>query len=89
MEFEDQQFDGIGVSFLSHELPPKYAEAAANEIARCLAHEGVVSVCEPSEARVEQRWWSVIRRHGFKGLYFKTLARAVHKPFLQAWLKWG
>ncbi len=87
-EFADQSFDGVGVSFLFHELPPKYAESAVAEIHRCLEPGGIVAICEPSETQLTHGWWSIVRRFGLRGLYFKTLARTVHEPFLQAWLKW-
>lgn len=88
IELEDQCLDGVGVSFLFHELPPKYAEFAVDEIARCLQPGGIVAICEPSEAQITLGWWSILRHYGIKGLYFKSLARTVHEPFLQAWLNW-
>ncbi len=88
LEFDNDSFDGMGASFLFHELPPKYADAAVAEIARCTRTGGLVAICEPSEKQLTHSWWSIFKHHGPKGLYFKTLARTVHEPFLQAWLKW-
>jgi hypothetical protein len=32
-------------------------------------------------------FWSLLRKHGWRGVYFNWLARLVHEPFVRAWHK--
>lgn len=83
--FPDQRFDGIGACFLLHEIPPRYLERSLAEFARILKPGGLLSISEPSPLQLREPARVLLRRWGWRGLYFRALARRVHEPFLQAW----
>ncbi|BFM21478.1 class I SAM-dependent methyltransferase [Gilvimarinus japonicus] len=88
MPFASGRFDGIVACFLFHELPPKYAAQALAECHRVLRPGGQLLIAEPSENQLQRvRLRSLLRRSGWRHLYFKTLARFVHEPFVMAWHK--
>lgn len=83
--FDDRRFDGISVCFVMHEIPPKFVRRALHAFARILAPGGKLVICEPAESQLSQSAWSLFKQHGWRGLYFKALAGAVHEPFVRAW----
>lgn len=85
MPFGDDRFDGATVVFVFHEMPPRYVRAGLAEIARVLRPGGRLTVAEPSRRHYDATVFSAIREFGWRGLYFRTLARLVHEPFVRAW----
>ena len=85
--FPDQRFGGIGICFLLHEIPPKHASTALKEFHRILKPGGLISIAEPSPVQMEESSFSLFRKYGWKGPYFKLLARFVYEPFVEAWHK--
>ncbi len=86
LPFGDGRFDAIGASFLFHELPPRYADEAIAECARVLRPGGRLVFCEPSpEQLAPGSLRRTIQRHGWRGLYFWTLAHCAFEPFIAAW----
>ena len=83
--FSDADFDAVCLGFVFHEIPPKYADLAIAEIYRILKPGGELIIAEPSSLQLELTAGELIRRFGWRGLYFKLLARRVHEPFLAAW----
>ncbi len=84
--FADAQFDGVGVSFLFHELPPDVADAALDQLHRVLTPGGLLVVAEPSPLHFHPSALPfLLRTHGMHGLYFMLFARIMHEPFATAW----
>ena len=83
--FPDADFDAVCLSFVLHEIPPKYADLAIAEINRILRPGGELIIAEPSSLQLELPAMELIRRFGWRGLYFKQLARHMHEPFLAPW----
>jgi len=82
MSFSDNRFDGISACFLFHELPPKFAARALQECRRVLRPGGKLYIVEPGAEQSLGRTWDLIKRYGWRGLYFRLLARRVHEPFV-------
>ncbi len=85
--FSDNRFDGISACFVFHEIPPKFANEALLEFHRVLKPGGLVTIAEPAPEQMYQSAWSLLKRYGLAGLYFKFLAHRVHEPFVRAWHK--
>jgi len=86
LPFADGRFDAIGVSFLFHELPPRYADEAIRECARALRPGGRLVLCEPSPEQLAPRsFWRMVQQHGWRGLYFWSLSHLVFEPFIAGW----
>jgi ubiquinone/menaquinone biosynthesis C-methylase UbiE len=85
--FSAARFDGITACFVLHELPPKQVVAALQEFARILRTGGVLAICEPSAEQLNVSAWHLLRKYGWRGVYFNWLARWVHEPFVRAWHK--
>jgi ubiquinone/menaquinone biosynthesis C-methylase UbiE len=85
--FCDARFDGISACFVLHELPPKQVTAALNEFARITRTDGLLAICEPSAEQLNTSAWRLLRKYGWRGVYFNWLARWVHEPFVRAWHK--
>lgn len=84
--FADARFDGVGVCFLFHELPPRIADAALVEIRRVLAPGGRLVIAEPSPVQFRVRdWRTLARRSGWRGLYFAAMAKGMYEPFVASW----
>ena len=77
--FPAGRFDGVGVCFLFHELPPPVADLALAELGRLLVPGGYLAIAEPSPLQFR------LRRSGARGLYFALLAKWMHEPFVAAW----
>ena len=83
--FPNADFDAICLSFVFHEIPPKYADLAIAEIHRILKPGGELIIAEPSSLQLELQAMDLFRRFGWRGLYFRQLARHMHEPFLVPW----
>ncbi|GGI77959.1 hypothetical protein GCM10007978_14530 [Shewanella hanedai] len=87
LQFSDKRFDGITVSFVFHEMPPKHIDRALSECHRVLDEGGLLAICEPSSIQFKDGWWPMFKGYGFTGFYFKWLAKHVYEPFVPAWHK--
>lgn len=86
--FRDERFDGISACFVFHEIPPKYANQALQELHRILSSGGILAIAEPSPIQYYERSWFKLFRHwGFAGIYFRILANFVFEPFVEGWHK--
>lgn len=85
--FADQSIDGISACFVFHEIPPKYSSLALKEFHRILRPAGIVSIAEPSPEQLYWSYWKMFKAFGFKGVYFRFLAKKVFEPFVDAWHK--
>ena len=84
MPFSAQRFDGVAACFLFHELPPESIAAALAECHRILRPGGLLYIVEPGPEQFYGSLFGMIKRFGWRGLYFRTLARMVHEPFVAA-----
>lgn len=80
-------FDAVGVCFVFHEVPPRYLRQILAELARITRPGARLAVLEPSPEQWRLGFPALARRYGWRGLYFRALARHVHEPFLDAWHK--
>lgn len=83
--FEAARFEAATVVFVFHEVPPPYIRRGLAEIARVLKPGGKFLVAEPSPAHFRARLPQAVRRFGWRGLWFWSLARMVHEPYVRAW----
>jgi ubiquinone/menaquinone biosynthesis C-methylase UbiE len=83
--FSDAYFDAVCLGFVFHEIPPKFVDLAIAEIFRILKPGGELIIAEPSSLQLELSARELLRRFGWRGLYFKLLARHMHEPFLAPW----
>lgn len=84
--FDVGQFDGIGASFLFHELPVQIADRALREFRRILLPGGVFAFIEPSPLQFRPReLMQFLRSHGPVGLYFWLVASGTYEPFVAKW----
>ena len=82
--FADRQLDGIGMTYVLHELPAAAADAALAEIRRVLRPGGRLAFAEPSPKHYTVRP-PVFRRGGLRALYFHAMAHVVYEPFVEQW----
>jgi len=83
--FIEHRFDGIAVCFVMHEIPPKFVKKALREFSRILKPSGKLVIVEPAAAQLNESIFTLSRKHGWRGMYYKLLAGAVHEPFVEAW----
>jgi len=83
--YEDAEFDAVCLSFVFHEIPPKFAELAIAEMHRILKPGGELIIAEPSSLQLTLSTGALVRRFGWRGAYFKFLAGHMHEPYLAAW----
>ncbi len=83
--FGSEYFDAVSVSFVLHEMPPHYIRKGLAEIWRVLKPGGRLLVGEPSPAHYRSGLLEAIQRWGWRGLYFRTLSRKLHEPYIRAW----
>ncbi len=83
--FADADFDAVCLGFVFHEIPPKFADLAIAEIYRILKPGGELIIAEPSSLQLDLKPKELFRRFGWRGIYFKLLARHMHEPFLAPW----
>jgi ubiquinone/menaquinone biosynthesis C-methylase UbiE len=77
--------DGATVCFVFHEIPPRTVRAALAELRRIVRPGGRLAVIEPSPVQLRLGAWSLYRRYGWRGLYFRALAQRAFEPFVAAW----
>jgi ubiquinone/menaquinone biosynthesis C-methylase UbiE len=87
MPFSAERFDGVAACFLFHELPPARIAAAFAECRRILRPGGLLYIIEPGPEQFYGSLFGMLKRFGWRGLYFRTLARMVHEPFVAAFHK--
>lgn len=85
MDFADASQDAVTACFVFHELPPARAREAFAEIYRVLRPGGCFAFIEPSRYQWQWSGARLFARYGWKGLYFRLLARRVWEPFVAAW----
>jgi ubiquinone/menaquinone biosynthesis C-methylase UbiE len=83
--FAAERFDGVSVCFVFHEIPPRYLSRALTELNRVLKPGGKLAICEPSPRQISAGYREAFRLGGWRGVYFKLLAKGVHEPFIDAW----
>lgn len=83
--FDDARFDGIAACFLFHELPTEAQDGVLVEMRRVLRPGGSVVIAEPSREQMYDGLRSLWRLHGWRGIYFRILARLVTEPYLDQW----
>jgi len=83
--YADARFDAVCLSFVFHEIPPKFAEQAIAEIHRILRPGGELIIAEPSALQMEFPMRALFRRFGWRGPYFRILAKHTHEPFVVPW----
>jgi ubiquinone/menaquinone biosynthesis C-methylase UbiE len=77
--------DGVSVSFVFHEIPPRYLAQVLAELRRIVKPGGRLAVLEPSSVQWAGTAWRLWREFGWRGLYFKWLAWHAFEPFVAAW----
>lgn len=87
MPFSAHRFDGVAACFLFHELPSARIAAALDECHRILRPGGLLYIVEPGPEQFYGSFFGMLKRFGWRGLYFRTLARMVHEPFVAAFHK--
>lgn len=85
LPFADASFDAVAVCFVLHEVPPTFTRRALREFRRVLRPGGRLAICEPSPTQLQLGAWPLWRLHGWRGVYFRLLAKRVHEPFVTAW----
>lgn len=83
--FPDGFFDRITLCFVWHEIPPRQADRALAELHRLLQPSGLLAWIEPSPTQWEQGYRALWRQYGWRGVYFRALARRVFEPFVASW----
>lgn len=81
----DQHFDGAAACFVFHEMPAEASDRAIAELRRILRPGARVVIVEPSAQQARESLATMWRRHGWRGVYFKLLARGVFEPYLDDW----
>ena len=84
--FPEERFDAAGAAFLFHELPGAVADKALSELHRILKDGGRLEIVEPSPIQIqEEDLWRLLKESGWRGLYFKLLAKIVFDPYVNEW----
>ncbi|MEO8225360.1 MAG: methyltransferase domain-containing protein [Gammaproteobacteria bacterium] len=83
--FPAGRFDAIAVCFVLHEIPGRHIQRSLREFHRIMKPGGLLQISEPSAAQLQQSVASLWRNWGWRGLYFRVLARLVREPFVSAW----
>ena len=81
----DARFDGVGICFVLHEIPPTYIRRLLTELRRITRPGARLVVVEPSPLQWNGGRLELLRRFGWHGLYFRWMARRVFEPFADAW----
>ena len=85
LEFPDASFDAASACFVFHEIPPRYGDRALAELHRVLRPGGTLAIIEPAALHLQGGLLQVLRHAGWRGLYFKLMARRVFEPFVEHW----
>jgi len=84
--FESGRFDGVTACFLFHELPTHAQDAVLAEMRRVLAPGGRLVMSEPSPEQLSgMSYLDLWRLQGWRGVYFRLLARLVTEPYVAEW----
>ena len=83
----DSSIDGVNVSFVFHEIPPLYLQRVLYEIRRIIRQGGQLAVLEPASTQWSSSARELWHDYGWRGIYFKWLARHAFEPFIPAWHK--
>jgi ubiquinone/menaquinone biosynthesis C-methylase UbiE len=81
----DGYFDAVGICFVLHEVPPRYLQQMLTELRRIMRPGARLAILEPSSHQWHWSYARIWRQYGWRGLYFRLLARRVHEPFADAW----
>lgn len=81
----DGYFDAVGICFVLHEIPPRYLQQLLHELRRITRPGARLAILEPSPRQWLLGYGRMWRLHGWRGLYFRALARRAHEPFADAW----
>ncbi len=84
-DFPDGRFDAVTAFFLFHELPWATADDVLRETRRILAPGGLVVICEPGPEQMYSSLWSLLRKAGPIGAWWKLIASVAHEPFVVEW----
>jgi ubiquinone/menaquinone biosynthesis C-methylase UbiE len=82
--FAERQLDGVGLTYVFHELPAGVADAALAEIHRVLRPGGRLAFAEPSSQHYARRP-QMFRRGALRALYFHLMAQLAYEPFVEQW----
>ncbi len=83
----DAHFDAVGICFVLHEVPPAYLRRICAELRRVTTPGATLAILEPSSLQWRKNAWAMWKSHGWRGVYFRLLARRVYEPFADAWHK--
>ncbi len=83
----DSCMDVVSASFFFHEIPPRYADQILQEMYRIIKPGGHLFFIEPSPIHFFMPKWSLLKKHGLRGLYFRIVSSHVFDPFVKAWHK--
>jgi ubiquinone/menaquinone biosynthesis C-methylase UbiE len=78
-------FAGATACFVFHEIPTERADLALRELHRILKPGARLVLVEPSPQQLRLSSFALWRRYGWRGLYFRLLARRVYEPYLDGW----
>ncbi|MBD9482117.1 class I SAM-dependent methyltransferase [Pseudomonas sp. PDM14] len=81
----DGQFDAVAVCFVFHEIPPHYLRQALAELARVTRPGARLAVLEPSPLQWTASYQWLWRQYGWRGMYYRALAKRAYEPFADAW----
>lgn len=84
-DFPDARFDAVAACFLFHELPWATQDEVLREARRILAPGGTLLICEPAPEQMYESLWSLLRKKGPLGLWWKLIATVAHEPFVEDW----
>lgn len=87
LPFAAQRFDGIGVTYMMHEVPIEIAHRAFNEFRRVLKPGGKLVLVEPARYQMQTPFWKMLLKFDIRGLYFKVLANCAYEPYVRDWHK--
>lgn len=79
------QFDAVAICFVLHEIPPHYLRQALAELVRITRPGARLAVLEPSPLQWTASYRSLWRQHGWRGMYYRALAKRAYEPFADAW----
>lgn len=81
----EAHFDAVGVCFVLHEIPPAYLRRLFAELRRITRPGARLVVVEPSPLQWHQGALPLLRRWGWRGVYFRWMALRMFEPFADAW----
>lgn len=85
IDLPDASVDAVSICFVLHEVPPLYLQRILDELRRVMKPGALLALIEPSAVQWNNSFRQQWRQHGWRGVYFKLLARNVFEPFADAW----